>query len=218
MILKTEINESNAVIGQLAQWRLVLVSALTAVGLGISPSSFEHGYLLLFMVPMVCLYVDLLIYARANGVHEIAKFIRSAPLPATTTNDAVLVQAYERYINRRRHCGLTRDYQRLGDFLLSIMLSVVVPLLTLGVQKFRTELFSGWACCWFLLPLLGAIAVCLAFRGHLKKIKELGNDDDVDGGSLAEFLAQGVLQGSSISSRKHSAEPDLGVRGVNEEP
>lgn len=170
IILKEEINTSLREMGALARWRLLVVSALAAVGLGIHKemTSFEHGYLLLFFAPIVCAYVDFLVYERVAVVHEIAKYLRNYGGEDVETRE---IQKYERFMQDRRNRGLSTEYRRWAHFGMSLCLAVLVPLLACGVEKYR-EMIKAYPL-YLAMPVFGIIGVVLAFRYHLSRLKEM---------------------------------------------
>jgi hypothetical protein len=62
-ILRQEIIEAQKIRAELNKWKLLIVSALTAVGLGLTESrSVPYAELVLCGIPFACAYVDLLHY------------------------------------------------------------------------------------------------------------------------------------------------------------
>lgn len=79
IILKEEINALTAQVLELAKWKLIIVSALAAVGLGwaqIKPNDNASAFLLLLSGGLVCAYIDLLIYRRLTSLHAVAQYLR----------------------------------------------------------------------------------------------------------------------------------------------
>lgn len=170
IILKEEINDSLMAMGALARWRLLVVSALAAAGLGIHKemAGFEHGYLLLFFAPIVCAYVDFLVYERLTVVYEIAKYLRNYGGEDAETRE---LQKYERFMQDRRKRWLSTEYRRWAHFGMSLCLAALVPALALAVDKYR-EMIMAYPL-YLAMPVFGIIGVVLAFRHHLSQLKEM---------------------------------------------
>jgi hypothetical protein len=86
-LLKEEINKSTEAQHDLAKWKLAVTAALGAAAFGLPPLD-KPNYLLLFIVPFVCAYIDLYIYQYQLRTLVIARFIRES------SGDSVL-KAYE---------------------------------------------------------------------------------------------------------------------------
>jgi hypothetical protein len=75
--IRDEIIETQKIQAALARWKLVLVAALGAAGLGIQPSNSDRGgAALLGLLPFVCLYADSLVYNSGIRVLAIARYLR----------------------------------------------------------------------------------------------------------------------------------------------
>ncbi len=96
--LRVEIIEAQKGRADLLKWKLVIVAALGAVGLGLanSPRPFP---IVLIGIPLVCTYVDFLCYNLNLRIQLIAEFMRR-PLEGTVGEDARVMQAYEEYVRR----------------------------------------------------------------------------------------------------------------------
>src|SRR5271165_1722692 len=74
-LLKQEINQSTDTLHDLAKWKLIVVSALAAAALGLTPSGHGH-YSLVLLIPYACAYVDLNCYQHLIRIAVIARFLR----------------------------------------------------------------------------------------------------------------------------------------------
>ena len=74
--LRDEIIEAQKIRADLIKWKLVLVAALGASGLGLGASQEGSMYMLLGLIPFVCSYVDLETRHLELRVHVIAAFMR----------------------------------------------------------------------------------------------------------------------------------------------
>ena len=98
--LRDEIIESEKTRNDLLKWKLILVAALGAAGLGIGSQGAKDLVVLLALVPVVCLYVDALCFHAELRILAIASFLRM--LPATE-----LERQYENHCKaNRRHFSL----------------------------------------------------------------------------------------------------------------
>jgi hypothetical protein len=171
IILKEEINNAMNVMGALARWRLLVISALAAVGLGIHKemAGFEHGYLLLFFAPIVCAYVDFLVYERLAVVHEIARYLRNYDGEDAETRE---LQNYERFMQDRRKRGLSTEYRmEWAHFCMSLFLATIVPTLAFLVDKYLEVIMAHPQ--YLAMPIFGIIGIVLAFKHHLSRLKEM---------------------------------------------
>lgn len=171
-ILKEEINDAITATLSLAKWKLVVVGAFAAVGLGIHKeiSTFEHGYLLLFLSPLVCAYADFLAYERVAGIHFIAKYLREY---AGTDAEMLEIKGYEQFIHRCRTGRLYRSYEGMARFVSSLVLSVAVPACAFAVDKYRSIILGRT---WLMVLPLAGIAFCIvAYSYHQRQLKKLEN-------------------------------------------
>ena len=82
------------------KWKLILVAALGAVGLGFSNSNtvVPNAYLVLLLIPLVCFYVDLLCKHMSLRIIVIGAFLRFG---SKAEEDA----AYESFVSEARAMG-----------------------------------------------------------------------------------------------------------------
>lgn len=98
-LLTKEINDTFASIHDLVKWKLAVCAALgaAALGLNVSGDNRHPYYLLLLLIPLVCVYVDLYTYQYQIRILVIAQFLRHQ------TTDAVLKE-YELWcVTVRKH-------------------------------------------------------------------------------------------------------------------
>ncbi|MCS6289101.1 MAG: hypothetical protein H8K10_09020 [Nitrospira sp.] len=95
--LRDEIIESEKARTDMMKWKLILVAAIGAASLGIgsSASPAGHPWVLLALVPFVCLYVDALCFHTEIRIMSVAQFLR------TRAADSVERQ-YEEYCTQNR--------------------------------------------------------------------------------------------------------------------
>ncbi len=120
MELRDEIVESQKVRSDLFKWKIILVASLGAVALGLAsandkgagadpPSTHEY---LLCLIPLVCLYVDILSSHLNLRIMVIGRYFQY--VAATRGNEAEPRQAeYERFVERARN--LTSDLRQTDD-------------------------------------------------------------------------------------------------------
>src|SRR5215831_8078248 len=95
--LRKEIVEAQKVRSEILKWKLILVAALGAVGLGFSnPNTIvPNAYLVLLLIPLVCFYVDLLCRHMSLRIIVIGAFLRFG---SKETEDA----AYESFVSEAK--------------------------------------------------------------------------------------------------------------------
>lgn len=103
--LRSEIVESEKLRADFLKWKLVIVAALGAVGLGLNT---QHGpiAIILMGIPLVCIYVDLLCYHIDLRIQVIGAFFRSYD----PVQEPQAEHAYERYVNSRRSVFELEDW------------------------------------------------------------------------------------------------------------
>lgn len=80
--LRQEILQSQQTRSDLLKWKLGLVGAIGAVGLGLAGSRVSnHADLVLCAVPLVCIYVDFLCRHLSLRILVIGVFFRTATVP-----------------------------------------------------------------------------------------------------------------------------------------
>ena len=139
-ILKEEINQTHGTIHNIAQWKIILVTSLAAVALGLTSSSdLSQGparfpaLLLLLAVPFVCAYSDLFYYQNLLRILIIAQFIR------TKTEDDTL-HRYETFVADARRGGAF-FLETFAHIISSAVLSLA-PALCFA-SELRSPLFKG---------------------------------------------------------------------------
>lgn len=166
-ILKEEINQWIVSIIGLAKWKLVIVAVLAAIGLGLQQDieHFDHGYLLLFVVPLLCAYVDMLAYERSTAIHVIAKHIREY-----TGDDKEMfdLKNYENFIEKCRQGRLYLQYERFAQFAASVVLGISLPALAWAREDYATHIAANrWV---IVFPALGLFAVVGLYFNHSHEI------------------------------------------------
>ncbi len=94
--LRNQITETQKIRSDLLKWKLVLVSGIGAVGLGIQEGA-GHNEILLGLIPLVCVYVDALCAHLSLRIRAIGVFMAIHP---TDIPDEKYAQSYERFIRR----------------------------------------------------------------------------------------------------------------------
>jgi hypothetical protein len=159
--LRQEIIEAQKVRAEFLRWKLILVAALGAVGLGFSHPESVHvpnAYLVLLLVPLVCFYVDLLCKHMSLRIIVIGTFLRSR---SSSADDA----AYERFVSDAR----TMERGRTNAFafeewaldgstavlsLLVILVGLVPSSLGISISTIDKYLFIGSGVSGLLLTLV----------------------------------------------------------------
>jgi len=155
-LLKQEINQSTDTLHDLAKWKLIVVSALAAAALGLTPSGHGH-YSLVLLIPYACAYVDLNCYQHLIRIAVIARFLREHD------GDESL-QHYERQCEalRTNDSGVF-DLTIYGQLWSSVAMSIVAPVWALVSFVFASPQKSLGALCDIPKVLLAVFAVLWAF-------------------------------------------------------
>lgn len=180
IILKEEINQWIASLLAFAKWKLVIVAVLAAVGLGLQKDielglglqkdieHFNHGYLLLFVVPLLCAYVDMLAYERLIVIHAIAKYIREY---TGVDKEMLDLRGYENFIEQCRQDRLYLQYERVAQFAASVVLGILLPALAWARDDYATHIAAHrWV---IVVPALGLFAVVGLYLNHSHEIRKL---------------------------------------------
>ena len=128
-LLKQEINQSTDTLHDLAKWKLIVVSALAAAALGLTPSGHSH-YSLVLLIPYACAYVDLNCYQHLVRIAVISRFLREQD------GDKSL-QFYERQCEalRTNDSGVF-NLTIYGQLWSSVAMSIVAPIWALFTFAF----------------------------------------------------------------------------------
>ena len=158
-ILKQEINATLAANLELVKWKLAVLSILTGIGLGVLHefNPLDQGYLLLFLAPYVCVYIDLLVAEREARIHHIAKYLREYTGDDVETRE---LRDYELAIQARRNTKTSWfRHEHNARLLSSLVAGIGIPLLTLFVNNYRLAIQAApW------LVLIPAVGVALILR------------------------------------------------------
>jgi hypothetical protein len=147
--LRKEIIEAQRVRSEILKWKLILVAALGAVGLGFSnPKTIvPNAYLVLLLIPLVCFYVDLLCKHMSLRIIVIGAFLRFR----ANEEDA----AYESFVSEARAMGPKKNMNTFAfeEWALdgsTVVLSLLVMLvglapsrLGISISAIDTYLFIG---------------------------------------------------------------------------
>ena len=184
-ILKEEINTCLAAMLDLSKWKLAVMSVLAAAGLGIlkDVQYFSYGYLLLFMAPFLCAFIDLLIYEREARIHQIAKYLRHYSGDDT---DCTQLQKYESYINQRRIEAKRTwvPYEHVAQIASSVLASVFIPLLAYFVEPYRKALeHQPWLVS---IPIFGITLVISFYLVALWQVRKLSKLDPIRSQAISD--------------------------------
>ncbi|OGD69619.1 hypothetical protein A3E89_01940 [Candidatus Campbellbacteria bacterium RIFCSPHIGHO2_12_FULL_35_10] len=82
--LRAEIIESQKARIDLLKYKLIAIAALGSIGLGLGSNRPENAPLILALIPLVCLYVDLLCYHNTMRILVIGQFFKKNSCPYET--------------------------------------------------------------------------------------------------------------------------------------
>src|ERR1022692_3350631 len=104
--LRQEILQAQQTRSDLLKWKLGLVGAIGAVGLGLAGSRVSsHADLVLCAVPLVCVYVDLLCRHLSLRILVIGTFLWTPAVDAASEAEASewgVLRAYEEHVQKAR--------------------------------------------------------------------------------------------------------------------
>ena len=101
--LRQELMDAQRTRFQLIQWKLLIVSALGATGLGLTgATNLPNAALVLCCIPFACVYADALIYHQGIISHVIGEFLRTH---GNSSNDECMktLAAYENFSLQARN-------------------------------------------------------------------------------------------------------------------
>src|SRR5436309_2289100 len=110
--LRQEILQAEQTRSDLLKLKLSLVGTIGALGLGFSGSrSVEHAELVLAVIPLVCVYVDLLCRHLSLRIVVIGAFLRS-PGAQEAREEGELTAKYEKWAESARRLSRAPDQRR----------------------------------------------------------------------------------------------------------
>jgi hypothetical protein len=121
--LRTEIIESQKARTDLLKWKIVLISALGAVGFGIGKDASGPLPAVLGFIPIVCAYVDLLCVHNDLRILVIGGFLRERLKGKPEDSD---IQAYEEICQNNRCVFLLESFALVGA---TVLLSSLIALM-----------------------------------------------------------------------------------------
>ncbi len=145
---KNEIVEAEKGRTDLLKWKLILVAALGAIGLGISnPNSTAKPmlslHLALCLIPLVCVYVDLLCKHLQMRILVISEFFQHFEY-TSNTDEASCFYLYEQFCGQVRQVFDLEDWaQQWSTQFLSVLVIVAALILNLPRTDLLVLVFSG---------------------------------------------------------------------------
>lgn len=96
--LRSEILEGQKNRADLVKWKLILVSTLGSIGIGLtSLPSTPNIELVLCCIPLVCIYVDLLAFHHSLNANVIGQFMRVYEEASNNSKETEYLKAYEEF-------------------------------------------------------------------------------------------------------------------------
>jgi hypothetical protein len=167
--LRDEIVASQKARHEFMKWKLILVAAIGAAGLGLShfDQDWKGKGILLALIPFVSIYVDAVCFHNDLRIMAIARFLR------TQTGDPEM-KKYEDYCLRNRSSFSLEDFALVGT---TLPLSLFILILGLS-ENIRKQLCINLGCAmtgavWVWSGGIGAVAglVFFGIYRYLKKYK-----------------------------------------------
>jgi hypothetical protein len=166
---KAEIIEAEKSRTDLLKWKLIIVAALGAVGLGIgfevptTTSTTMSPILTLSLIPLAATYVDLLCKHLQLRILVISEFFHSH----CTNKEISDFISYETFTHKVRIVFDLEDWAQIGSTLfLSILVILVAYLLKLSESEFWVLLISGC------IGLLSSLLIYLNVKRKIRILKE----------------------------------------------
>jgi hypothetical protein len=123
-VLKEEINQTHNTIYDIAKWKLILVSSISAVALGLSKDQTGDFHLLFLLLPLVCAYSDLLYYQNLLHIFVLATFLRKRQ----PGDSVVEYEQFVRETRRKKVFNLELSSQLLSSLVFSFAAIVAIYL------------------------------------------------------------------------------------------
>ncbi|MEH2272709.1 MAG: hypothetical protein V7K68_30520 [Nostoc sp.] len=168
---KNEIIEAEKGRTDLLKWKLILVAALGAIGLGISnPSSTSKPmlslHLALCLIPLVCVYVDLLCKHLQMRILVISEFFQNSEYRNNADEDSCFY-LYERFCDQVRSVFNLEDWaQQWSTQFLSVLVIVAALILKLQKTDLLVLVFSG------MCGIIFTLVIDKAYENKRKSLKK----------------------------------------------
>lgn len=130
--ISQEVIESQKSRSELLKWKIIVVSILATVGLGVS-KDIEKLELAFCLIPLVCGYVDALCLHLNLRIFSIGKW-HKLDVGKNLNSEFVYMQHYEEFIQRAYECGAYR-LEKLTILFSSLIINIliaVVPYLNIA--------------------------------------------------------------------------------------
>lgn len=120
--IRDEIIETQKIQADFTRWKLLLIAAVGAAGLGVTPVAVgRNAAVLLVLLPFVCLYADALVYNSGVRVLATAQWLREESEPALP--EFSMLSRYEEFLKaHRKHF----DLEVIALVCTSVSVSVIV--------------------------------------------------------------------------------------------
>ena len=171
--LTCEIIESQKIRSDFMKWKLVVVSSLGAVGIGLKENC-TLAPLLLLIVPFVCIYVDALCYHVSLRITSIGHFLELLyKKPELVDPDGINpILTYEKYLSNAGNSFRWEYIDSLGSSILASLIVAAFPFIIKHLDIACSIPFTGSAngcCCtsvvfwYFLSGVFGSILCLISF-------------------------------------------------------
>ena len=146
-LLRQELNGAQQRQAELLKWKLLLVSALAATGLGLTNSSTApHIELVLCCIPFVCAYVDILYHDQSLIIIGIAEFTRSCLTLGGENTDLIEYEKFALALRQMRYKRRTigaYDLNKINLKWASILFSVSIIIYAFTQYNKATSIAIG---------------------------------------------------------------------------
>lgn len=121
--ISQEVIESQKSRSELLKWKIIVVSILATVGLGVS-KDIEKMELAFCLIPLVCAYVDALCLHLNLRIFSIGKW-HTLEIGKDLNKDFEYMKHYEEFIKRAYECGAYR-LEKLTILISSLVINFIV--------------------------------------------------------------------------------------------
>jgi hypothetical protein len=167
--LREEIIHAHETRSELLKWKLAIVGAIGAVGLGLAGAqTSKHADLVLAAAPLVCIYVDLLCMNLNIRMLVIASWMRQAPIHDAEQR---AIGEYEAFVDRFRNAFALEDWA----------IDWTTRVISVAVIVYGVEGASGGVSTAFIVSgivgVLGSFAAQIAYRRRRTELQRASTVD-----------------------------------------
>lgn len=178
---KSEIVEAENDRNELLKWKVIIVAILMAAGFGVgelglsNPETKPYILLILCIVPIVCVYTDLLCKHLQIRILVISKFFQDYQIQDSDNSikdELEIFKSYEAFCQKKRSVFCFEDWAQTGSTYILCGLICIISIVALLIKYNLNLLFLIFFC------VLGMIATACIERKYAKMTQKLNSIDD----------------------------------------